>query len=513
MLSTPHTIDETDDQTVQTDSLKRISMQNWLIFISFLFAVKYSFYLIDSFPLFFLGDSGSYIHTSLTGWIPPDRSFMYGYVIRILTVYVHSLQPLVIVQILLSIFTAYIMLFSFSYFFKLTPGVVYLLGFLFVIDPYQLLYERSVMTENMSLFILSLYLLVSLFYIKNKNILCLVCYQSIGVVLISFRLSFLPLIWANTILLPILSLSFVRTNEQDCVLKKTMFSTLMTNFSKWEIPRITVHLLFSVLILILLHTGYKHINGFLSNKSPNYQYRAGLFLLSDWAPNVKPVDFPISNDRKKIFNNLSRNLNDRRLRSFHRWVEGGLIKTMRHYYPDIVEAERLAWQTAINCLKRDPLGILKLGILTFKDFWDINYLKKCIIVDIGYRQNPSNPKIKNFMGVVEKNFQLNVENYFLRNQVIQKYFLFSWPYILYTLIQPLLLLVLFPTVQKNQRKYFFLIFIAVCQIFCVVVFLSERPVARFLYPAAWGNFLVFGLLINHLYSQKWFCKKVQSNLS
>ena len=60
--------------------------------------IKAVLLIVDPEPQFFLGDSASYIETAVTNWIPPDRSFTYGYVIRYLAVWTGSLTPLVVFQ-------------------------------------------------------------------------------------------------------------------------------------------------------------------------------------------------------------------------------------------------------------------------------------------------------------------------------------------------------------------------------------------------------------------------------
>jgi hypothetical protein len=53
-----------------------------------------------------MGDSASYIWTALTEWIPADRSYFYGYVVRGLAVWPHSFAPLLLSQTLASAVTA-----------------------------------------------------------------------------------------------------------------------------------------------------------------------------------------------------------------------------------------------------------------------------------------------------------------------------------------------------------------------------------------------------------------------
>ena len=51
-----------------------------------------------------MGDSGSYLWTALTGWIPDDRSYFYGYVIRWVTLSTGSLTSLLLLQSFVSAF-------------------------------------------------------------------------------------------------------------------------------------------------------------------------------------------------------------------------------------------------------------------------------------------------------------------------------------------------------------------------------------------------------------------------
>ena len=44
--------------------------------------VKGVFLILDPTPAYFLGDSESYLATSVIHWIPPDRSFLYGLLIQ-----------------------------------------------------------------------------------------------------------------------------------------------------------------------------------------------------------------------------------------------------------------------------------------------------------------------------------------------------------------------------------------------------------------------------------------------
>jgi hypothetical protein len=56
---------------------------SWWLFCALILAIKLLLLWLDPTPKLFMGDSGSYIWTALTGWIPGDRSYFYGYVVTL----------------------------------------------------------------------------------------------------------------------------------------------------------------------------------------------------------------------------------------------------------------------------------------------------------------------------------------------------------------------------------------------------------------------------------------------
>jgi len=78
----------------------------WWLFCALVLAIKLLLLWLDPTPKLFIGDSWSYIRTAMIGWIPWDRSYFYGYVVRWLALWLHSFTPLLIVQALVSGATA-----------------------------------------------------------------------------------------------------------------------------------------------------------------------------------------------------------------------------------------------------------------------------------------------------------------------------------------------------------------------------------------------------------------------
>src|ERR1043166_6760720 len=178
----------------------------WWLFCTLVLILKLLFLWLDSTPKLFMGDSGSYIWTALTGWIPPDRSYFYGYLVRWLAVWPHSFIPLLIIQALASAVTAIVFALICSRLFEMSNSLSFLFGLLCALDPCQLVWERYVMTETFGLLVYVLLLYWSLAYIHNRRIWQLAVVQALSVVLIGFRMSYLLVVQACTILLPVIAL-------------------------------------------------------------------------------------------------------------------------------------------------------------------------------------------------------------------------------------------------------------------------------------------------------------------
>src|SRR4051812_35838612 len=123
----------------------------WWLFCALVLAIKLLLLWLDSTPKLFLGDSGAYIWTALTGWIPSDRSYFYGYLVRYLAVWPHSFGPLLLSQMIVSAGTAIVFALICSRFFRMSNRLSFLFGLMCALDPCQLVWERYVMTETFSL--------------------------------------------------------------------------------------------------------------------------------------------------------------------------------------------------------------------------------------------------------------------------------------------------------------------------------------------------------------------------
>src|SRR5215471_2850543 len=255
----------------------------WWLFCALVLAVKLLLLCLDPKPKLFMGDSWSYIWTALSDSIPKDRSYFYGYLVCWLALLPHSFTPLLVIQALASGTTAIVFALICSRFFELSNALSFLFGFICALDPLQLVWERYVMTETFSLLVYVLILYWSFAYLRDRRLWQLAVVQALSVLLIGFRMSYLLVVQACTILLPLIA--FAR-----CA------CPLLRNRSRPREPEAGVlirglaHVFASVAMMFLMHGAYKYANGWLSNREPDYLYDSGAHFVAVWAPALEPSD-------------------------------------------------------------------------------------------------------------------------------------------------------------------------------------------------------------------------------
>jgi len=162
----------------------------WCLLVLGVLLVKIAIYVIDPAVQFFFGDSRSYIHTALSGWAPPDRSYYYGKFIWLVTYYSSSLASLVITQILLTSTVCIALALVLKRFFRVRNEIAVVAALICAVEPVQLFYERSVMTESVSLFFLSAFVVVLLEYIEKSSYKSLLFAVVLGFLMIKFRTAY-----------------------------------------------------------------------------------------------------------------------------------------------------------------------------------------------------------------------------------------------------------------------------------------------------------------------------------
>jgi len=467
----------------------------WLTVAAIIFAVKGLFFWVDPVPMFFLGDSQSYLETAVHGWIPTDRSFTYGYVIRFFAVNTGSLVPLLAAQIIASALAALSATFILRRYLNTSPLLAALMGILCALEPLQLMFERYVMTEPFSTGLFALFVTIAIGYLKHPSWVRIGLLQITGVSLISFRIGFLPAVQAVTLLLPLFAL-WGKSEPPEQFARWTLFSREL-RFPRRGM-RVASHLMLSIILFLGLHAGYKRVFASLvqrglPNAQPAYNYKNGFFLLSLVGPIVKPCDFPVPDKVNAVFDQLSFRLDDYQMRNQQLWVKGGLIDRLQANCSDILEANRLAELTAQNAVKRNPLGELSLIMISYADWWNPDRLLPYMKRDRGNRELP--PEL---LTMLKENFNLDGAPLPHLSTVTNRYFFSAWRWYLGLLLLPLPAgYLIWKSPRKNKPQYILLFGFVFLQI-AVAIVLSVQPTVRFLHPIAWLSTLVLGAVLRQV---------------
>ncbi len=330
--------------------------------------IKLLFFLLDSQPAFHFGDSASYLATAIAGYIPRDRSFTYGFLLRPLVLGTHSLSPAVLFQTMLSTVASFIAGLCLLCFFRTSFTIAFTCTVLCALDPLQLMSERLIMTENAATFGFAVLFLACLLYLKCRELAALLFIQAWGVLLVSIRVSFLPLVLVLSLALPLL--------PNQIGVSRPM-------------RRIGEALLVAVLSSQALLWGYRHLYAHLAHDRPAYLSQDGYFLLADVSPIIIPADFPIAAKREQVFGHLTFPLRNPDSRRPTRWMQGGLCDAViKAANNDEARANRLARQTAVSAIRRDPLGVLWLGAFTYREFFDREKLLWTLRLEQGQMVDP-----------------------------------------------------------------------------------------------------------------------------
>ena len=444
----------------------------WWLFCVLVFAIKFLLLWLDPVPKLFMGDSGTYIQTALTGWIPEDRSYFYGHLVRWLAVWPHSFTPLLLSQTLASSVTAIVFALICIRFFKLSSTLAFVFGFLCALDPLQLVWERYVMTEAFSLLVYVLVLYCSLAYLSDRRLWQLAVVQALSVLLIGFRMSYLLLVQASTVLLPVIA--FAR-----CAFpvsrKRPEPRTLQANVLRIGVT----HLIVSLAIMFVMHGAYKYANGRLLHREPAYLYSTGDHLAAVWAPVLRPSDATDPRFGEIIRDGDQCNIKRLRARNAQEYAQGCLIKRWREIEPDHRTSERVTRETAMNALRHRPLAIVGLTLLTYMEYWNLRLIWKDARNDLGY-------------GILrDDQIERLVEKFGFRPasklgaqplSLLQRYFLTAWPYYFVVVVSPLIWAI--ATWLSRDRAFALLLFFHASILLLVITALSPQASVRYIQPVS-----------------------------
>jgi hypothetical protein len=320
-------------------------------------AVKLVWFAFDRVPLFYMGDSKSYIYSARVHSVLLDRSSTYGWLIWGLALLPGNLTPLVLAQTLAGATTAWLLAFVLLRYMRVRPAVAIASAIAFANEPLQILHERMVMTECFAVLMLALYLTFALSYLARPRVVTLVALAATGVLLLSLRLVYIPVTLVMAVLVP--ALAWGSSNAWRPTARGT--------------KRFAAHLALSLLFTFGIHQSYRIVIGYRAHLPPAYQYDDGFFLAASWSHLLEPDDATDPRARRVLEQMLTSGphpLRNPKWRGYQIWGRDGLKdELIKAFDGDRYSASLAARQTSMRTLRRVPLSVVYSAVGVYKDYW------------------------------------------------------------------------------------------------------------------------------------------------
>jgi hypothetical protein len=440
-----------------------------IVFLLALLALKFGLVLVDGKPSVFMGDSGSYLYTALHDYIPHDRSFAYGLLLRPLAVWPHSLQFLVFAQAAMSAVSAWLIAVILTRVFFVRFRRAALLSLLCALEPLQLISERYVMTDTPALSLFAVMATISVAFCRRSSQVLLACALLSGVALISIRMSYLPIVLLNSVLLPLVW--FWR-------------STGRRGFRAWAL--LIVWLGAGQLMLY----GYRRVNASVSGMAkPEYLYADGIILVSEVAPILTPSDFPPEAPWQRVIARVGLPLGNPREREGHIFSPRGLTAALRAEVPDEYRANQMAKRIASHAMAAHPINLARLALSTWKEFFDLSQFRGSLVYDEGGLRKSDEDfghEILQSLGT-----DLRAQS---SDGPVWRWHRAAIPWYWFLVTAPLVIPFVVAWKRRRMDLPSSLIVGYLMLLFVQTIVISTHAEARYLMSVAWLGFLAFGIL-------------------
>jgi hypothetical protein len=417
----------------------------WTALAAAVLALKLLGLVLDPQPQFFMGDSASYVHTALTGWVPPDRSYLYGMLVRVIAADTQSLAPLVLVQATLSAATALLAAWWAELVFRPGRAILCVVASVCALDPSPLLYERYVMTEAFSLLALAAMMVALTTVIVRGQWLWVLPAAAAGALVVALRTSLMPVVICCLLAGPLLAL-LARTLRLRQALLGLGVVTLFVPLVGSLVARI----------------------------------ETGPFLLAAWSPLLKPQDFPDPAQGARVLQGIDVGNPELFAREVNLWHPSGFMQRLSEEVAEPRARHRLARETALRVLVRDPLGVAGLGWRTYARLWDTETRLRLMRWDVG--QNPLGPK---FRETLAASFRLVADDVPRPTWTSRYYLSVGLWTALAGLLAPVLILVSMFRRSGAQAAALMLLVLASGLILVITGVMTTLPVVRYLHPLGW----------------------------
>jgi len=441
-------------------------------------SIKAVFFFIDHQLGFVLGDSAGYLDMALTGAVPPDRSYVYGYLVRWATLGNQSLDLLIPVQVLVSTITSLLLAFILIRFLHCSRGIAVGAALASSIEPIQLLYERYVMTEVFSLLAFALFLITILYYLRRGYIGLLLIAAALAIFSASLRTAYFPVVLGVGSLAALYYSLFVMELNPSAKPGNGQAGS--------RLSATVTHLL-----VFLLVSGFFQ----LIESKPKPYTSEGTFLLSAWSPLLAKPPFN-TNPLVTKFTTSERCELNWDSRSQQQWWPGCLIANITTHFRDEdkkllcdeyesnriahKQADHYALRLAAQVLREYPLEVLQIGARNWQVLWDRDQLDIVLAVDHGSQEYPDD-----FIKMMHSYYGLDVSGGNLLKTPIRSYFDHPIGWYWWVILSPFFLILWWLSTLKVLNPSSLIITAASVGLLLVVTLPISSPSIRLYHGIAW----------------------------
>lgn len=330
-----------------------------------LVAVKLVVIALDSTIRVYLGDSAAYLVGALrSDHLPDDRSFTYSFVIRGLVAPSGHLLTLLFWQSAAGVITALLLWRILTRLMLVPRPLAFAAAVAFAIEPAQLYYERMVLAESFGLLAFAAFVAAAGWYVHSGRPWWLPGIALLGLAAASLRLNYLPVVLVISVAVP-LCRAWTHVPPP------------------WR--TVAVHLLVAAASVTATHLTYRAWVGAIFQVPPTYLARGGFMRLGLVTPLLTPEHFERAGLPRDYPQRLHYPLHDRDARLRHMWSPGGLVRTLRQ---DGRAVEPIAQDLSRMALADDPVGLVRLGLLTITDYFREETIAHALDNDLGRREIP-----------------------------------------------------------------------------------------------------------------------------
>jgi hypothetical protein len=286
---------------------------------------------------------------------------------------------------------------------------------------------------------------------------------------------FLPLVLANALISPLFAYA--------------------AGHKEWR--KVFTHLAVNLVCILMLHGSYCILNGELSKAPPAYSYWDGFFQLSAWAPAVTSKSAANPEVLKIITQPQKFSLDDPLNRVHHLWNKDGLTGKIRLAAPNLYTANKWARNTAIHTLQSNPLGVLKVGGITYTWFNNFSHIVNELKIDRGDDIPMSSNlllRLKEFFSADNYEFDFRDGKYWQKTSLTKQIQGHSALWFLLLAQTPFLCLLSAIIKKEHRIPLLYLSFISFLYLF-TLSFLMPLVVFRLLYPMTVPFFICAGICL------------------